>query len=377
MSKSRPWSRKRLDEIASIGSGATPPATSGNCVVMGANGPIGTANRHNLTAGYLVGRVGSAGAVSQWVENVWASDNTLTVAPRAGVDGRFLGHLLRFMDPTVLVTQTAQPLVTQTGLGRMEALVPPEGEQRQIAKILDTLDDQTRLIEGVRDKHRAIKIGLLPTLLNPSSSAKNLAVNKWEVGRLSELVGTITSGITPESGDPRYYDTEGVPFVMINDLTAARGHELTHTSLCVTEAALCETGLQIYPVGTLLVSMYGTIGLVKVLATRAAANQAISALLPPFGCDPRYLYHYLEWIRPKWTEFVGQTTQANINGKVVKTMPVSLPSLSEQRQIAEMLGVLDGQIRCLDQHLDKLRDTKTGLMSDLLSGRVRVPEGMG
>ncbi len=47
------------------------------------------------------------------------------------------------------------------------------------------------------------------------------------------------------------------------------------------------------PAGTILISMYGTIGLTKVAAMEMGANQALCALIPPLTCSPDYLYHHL------------------------------------------------------------------------------------
>ncbi|KZC15245.1 hypothetical protein RHOFW510R12_01895 [Rhodanobacter sp. FW510-R12] len=125
--------------------------------------------------------------------------------------------------------------------------------------------------------------------------------------------------------------------------------------------------------------MYGTIGLTKVTACEMAANQALCALLPPFACDAGYLYHHLNHVRDDWQKFSGQTTQANINGAIVRTHRLPLPPKPEQTRIARVLDTLDTTIRQTEAIIAKLKQVKQGLLHDLLTrgidanGELRPP----
>lgn len=203
----------------------------------------------------------------------------------------------------------------------------------------------------------------------------------WRVSSLEELASHITSGGTPTSGSHRYYsETGGLPFAKTEDLTRAKSKFLDDCELYVTAAALRESAAKKYPIGTILVSMYGTIGLTKITACELAANQALCALIPPFTCDRDYLYQHLDFIRPDWLRFSGQTTQANINGAAVRAREVPLPPVSEQRAIAQILDTLDTAIRDTEALIDKLKAVKQGLLYDLLTrgidanGQLRPPQ---
>ena len=50
-----------------------------------------------------------------------------------------------------------------------------------------------------------------------------------------------------------------------------------------------------------------------------------------------------------------------------------MPPIAEQRAIVEVLRDSETEIEVLQRRLDKARNIKTGMMQQLLTGRVRLP----
>ena len=71
------------------------------------------------------------------------------------------------------------------------------------------------------------------------------------------------------------------------------------------------------------------------------------------------------------------TNQVSVNQTVLNSLPVPVPSISEQKRISQALGQIDAAVRCADVSLQKLRLLKTGLMQDLLTGEHRVTALLG
>lgn len=213
------------------------------------------------------------------------------------------------------------------------------------------------------------------------SEVAPLQTTDWTSNSIERIATRVTSGATPTSGNSRYYPLRGgIPFAKTEDLTRARTKFITECELSITRAALSETAAKVYPAGTILVSMYGTIGLTKIAGMDMAANQALCALIPPYSCNPDYLYHHLDYIRPNWIKYSGQTTQANINGKTVREHVVPLPCIDEQAKIAEIFDTLDTAIHEAEALIAKLKAVKQGLLHDLLTrgidanGELRAPQ---
>jgi len=64
--------------------------------------------------------------------------------------------------------------------------------------------------------------------------------------------------------------------------------------------------------------------------------------------------------------------QANINAEKLKTYPIPLPPLAEQKAIAQVLSDTDALIASLDKLISKKKAIKQGTMQELLTGRRRI-----
>ena len=70
---------------------------------------------------------------------------------------------------------------------------------------------------------------------------------------------------------------------------------------------------------------------------------------------------------------MGQTgTQSNLSKKIVQKIPVFLPELNEQIAIVNILSDMDDDLNTLEENLKKYQMIKQGMMSELLTGNIRL-----
>lgn len=67
-----------------------------------------------------------------------------------------------------------------------------------------------------------------------------------------------------------------------------------------------------------------------------------------------------------------QSAQKNINLQDLRLLPIAFPSTDEQSAILERYEAVDAQLCAEAITVNNLRKRKSGLMDDLLTGRVRV-----
>jgi type I restriction enzyme S subunit len=66
----------------------------------------------------------------------------------------------------------------------------------------------------------------------------------------------------------------------------------------------------------------------------------------------------------------------NISQDVIRLLQLTYPEIEEQRRILAAVAPVTDRIEALGGELAKLVALKSGLMNDLLTGRVRVSEGI-
>jgi len=177
----------------------------------------------------------------------------------------------------------------------------------------------------------------------------------WRMAMMKVTVEKITSGGTPKADNPDLYGGS-IPFLKIDDITSSSKYLRSH-KVTINERGLSESSAKIVPAGTLLLTMYGTIGRCCITTYPVATNQAIASFLGHPETELEYLYYALESKADEFATASSQTTQANISAGILKQTPIAVPPLPEQKKIAEILSGIDRQLdlmRCQESKSHEL-----------------------
>ena len=168
----------------------------------------------------------------------------------------------------------------------------------------------------------------------------------WAVSCLKHSVKDIYSGGTPETGNPEFWavdEEDSIPWVAIGDMT--RAAVVDRTEKQITRAGLASKRLRVLPKGTLLYSMYASLGKVAVLSEPATINQAILGIIPDSKkLAQNFLRYWLIQIERHLSLFSSSNTQDNLNAGKVRSLPLLVPNGEEQTAIAEFLDRETGKI---------------------------------
>ncbi|MBE2905298.1 hypothetical protein HPJ93_06830 [Anoxybacillus flavithermus] len=374
------WQKVKLGDVCEISSGKASKYTkdqSGMFKVYGSNGVIGSYNEANFYRGYLVGRVGAVGSIQKITEPVWASDNTLTLVINEDlIDFDFMEHLLSTMTLANYATKTAQPLLTQTTLKKIEVELPPLSEQRKIAAILSSVDEAIEKTEAIIEQTEKVKKGLMQQLLTKGighTKFKKTEIGEipeeWEVLEVADVAKT-TSGGTPSRNNPEYFNGS-IPWIKTGEL---KEKYIYDTEEKITEEAVKNSSAKLVPKNSVIVAMYGaTIGNVSINKIDATTNQACCVVIPQKErLNDEFLYYLLAFWKEKLIKLGAGGAQPNISQQIIKNLLIPMPSLKEQMEIANILAILDKKIQNEKKKFDSLSNLKKGLMQALLTGKVRV-----
>lgn len=113
---------------------------------------------------------------------------------------------------------------------------------------------------------------------------------------------------------------------------------LLTTQETITERAVAELRLPVFHPGTILLAMYGSIGVASIAGLPTSSNQAILGIQPGSDLDGDYLWLYLQLLMPSLAALGRGGTQRNINASMVRGLPIPLPTLDRQRRLAARLA---------------------------------------
>ena len=245
-------------------------------------------------------------------------------------------------------------------------LVPPLPEQRKIAKILSTWDQAIATTERLIATSQQQKKALMQQLLTGKKRLVNPETGKafegnWETVKFSQLAA-ITMGSSPKSD--AYNETgEGLPLLQGNaDIKFRRSAPRIYTNQVTKECSI----------GDILLSVRAPVGSVAKSDHKACIGRGIASVKAKESNSQEYLYQWLLAFEPKWERLSQGSTFEAVNSNDIKTVHISVPSLTEQQKIASVLTAADQEIERLEAKLAHLKDEKKALMQQLLTGKRRV-----
>lgn len=271
---------------------------------------------------------------------------------------------------TEKATGTAQLNISTETIKNMPIPLPPLEEQHQIVEYLYGKDTKVQLTEAqkiIADqlKHKQSIIAEYVTgKKSPSGitydSYKDSGIDwigeipsDWDVVKLGDITTFAKSGGTPTSSNSEYYADDGTPWVAIGDIT--KSDLIYDTVKHLTPSGIASKNLKIYPVGTLLYSMYASLGKVGELMVPATVNQAILAFdVKQEVVDKSYIKAVLRAFEPFVMDIATVNTQANLNMGKVLNIDIPLPPLPIQRAIVAELDAVVGEADAVIANAEKL-----------------------
>jgi len=196
---------------------------------------------------------------------------------------------------------------------------------------------------------------------------------EWRVVRLGEVAEHMKAGGTPSRKETRYWGGN-IPFVLIEDMTSC-GLYLASTKETITPEGLEHSSAWLVPPGSLLLSMYATIGETCINLIPVATNQAILAIIPSSTFCPEFGAYLLKFYSGRLAQYNVQSTQKNVNKRIVENFLIPLPPLPEQRAISHVLRTVQRVKEATEGVIAALKELKKSLMQHLFTyGPVPVTE---
>lgn len=194
----------------------------------------------------------------------------------------------------------------------------------------------------------------------------------WQEIKLESITSKVGSGSTPLGGES-VYCKEGIPFIRSQNVTNDRLIlDETHIPIEVHTAM---KGSKILSNDILLNITGGSIGrscVVPYSFKEGNVNQHVCIIRLRTGV-PKFFQTFLSSNRGQKLIWQGQTGSGRegLNFQSIRLFKINIPSLPEQKKIADFLTAVDDKIQQLTRKKELLEEYKKGVMQKIFSQEIR------
>ncbi|MBD3895452.1 restriction endonuclease subunit S [Halomonas sp. ML-15] len=318
---------------------------------------------------------------------------------------RYIFHIsqsssLRLKAEASMIGSAGQKRVPSEFFRKHRVFAPVLTEQRQIAQILDTLDTQIHKTEALIAKLEKVKEGLLHDLLTrgidengrlrPSpdqapelykESPLGLIPREWSIAYLSDLLASVSPAMRSgpfgsallkdelvESGAPLL----GIDNVKVEEFSA-------NFSRFITPEKFAELSRYAVRPNDIMITIMGTVGRCCIvpegIGDALSSKHTWTLTLDQEKYSPflaMLQINYMSWVLNHFSRDQQGGTMSAIRSETLASLCLPVPPRHEQSEIEFRLLEINKRLASEITALSKMRLEKSGLMDDLLTGRVRV-----
>jgi type I restriction enzyme S subunit len=301
----------------------------------------------------------------------------------------FAWHALKFAAPALNRVAQGSTFVAVSREDVERLQIPWHGEANpRIAAVLDTVDEAIAKTEAVIAKLRQVRAGLLHDLLtrgldkdgqlrdpiaHPNQfqdSPLGQIPKEWCTQKLDDLVRIIDcKHYTPK------FVKEGKAFIRPRNVKP-EGLDFSDVDYVSAEDFALLTDKHVPKLGDIVFSRNATFGVACYVDRPVPfAIGQDTVVMTEKATSTHFIYFVLRSsvIEAQVMRVSTGSTFGRINLAFIRSLLLPRPEPAEQEAIVERLVAFDQQTKTEEAELTKLRPLKSGLMNDLLAGRVRVP----
>jgi type I restriction enzyme S subunit len=270
------------------------------------------------------------------------------------------------------ITGVGRPRLNLGKVRRLSIPLPPTGVQDRIVAVIE--EHFSRLDNA--------DLSLRKCLRHAERLRRAILVDGFRGEWPSQTIGefaTVGSGATPKRGNADYYEGGTIPWVTSAKLL---GRFVTEPTGFITERALKETSVRLWPAQTLLVAMYGegrTRGHCSELLFESTTNQACAAIL--IRDDQLVSRSFLKLFFASSYESNRRLSsggvQPNLSLGVIRSLQVSIPPRPIQDEIVERveqeLSIIESLVTATKLALVRSQGLRSSILSRAFAGQLVHP----
>ena len=305
-------------------------------------------------------------------------------------------YVLNLLKSNIIINQFlklsnggVQSFIALGMIRKLKIPLPPIEEQKKIADILSTVDKKIAFVEENINATEELKKGLMQKLLTEGightefkDSELGRIPESWEVIPFIELADknikhSFTGGPFGSDLKSEHYTDIGVRVIQLQNI--GDGYFINNDFVYVSEekAELLKS-CQIYPNDIILAKMAEPVARACLIpdfeSKYVMCSDGIRLKVDNSKFNTEFIFYSINYdnFRKIAVARSNGTTRLRIGLSALKSIPILIPPLEEQKQIAEILSTVDKKLENLKEKKQSFEELKKGLMQKLLTGEVRV-----
>lgn len=281
-------------------------------------------------------------------------------------------HTKRYQDwVSTMSIRSGQPGINGKEYSSYLLPIPKIGEQKQIASALSDIDALITNLEKLIAKKKAIKQGAMQELLTGKRRLPGFG-GVWETVRLGDHCAVLRGGSPRPIQAYLTSSPQGANWIKIGDVREGDKY-ITATAERIIEAGISRSR-EVF-VGDFILSNSMSFGRPYILKINGCIHDGwlvIQNYQDSF--DQQYLYYVLgsDMVKSQYISMAAGSSVQNLNKEKVGNVMLHKPDIEEQHSIAAILSDMDEEISKYEHQLRKYKGVKQGMMSELLTGRIRL-----
>jgi type I restriction enzyme S subunit len=293
--------------------------------------------------------------------------------------------------------RAAQPHLNAEELGSCVLALPSMQEQDDIIAFLDAetakidalIDEHRRLMELLTEKRQALISQAVTKGLNPDAPMKPSGIEwlgdvpaHWELKALRRFSCLVQTGPFGSQLHAHEYVQAGTP--VINPVNMVDGRIVPSAEVGVSEDVLRRLSHQRVQGGDVVFSRRGELGRCAVVTDKETGwlcgTGSMILRLQRRDYHPGYLSRFLSLslMRQYFESLSIGTTMDSLSSQTLLAMPMIVPPVDEQSQIASFIDAESDKLDALTSEaqraIDLLQERRTALISAAVTGQIDVRE---
>ncbi len=233
--------------------------------------------------------------------------------------------------------------LTAKKINEIEVFLPEYKEQQRIAEILNGYHDKINEIKQQIEQQQKLLITFRDELFDIEDEPETITTT------LGEICLNIYGGGTPKTSVAEYYQGN-IPWLRTQEVD---WNYIDDTEMKISQTAVDHSQAELIPPGCVIVAMYGcTAGKAAINRIPLCTNQACCNLqIDPRKALPEYVFHWLQHEHPS-LKALGEGPRGNLNATKIKSYPIILPPIAEQRRIVNAINTFYKETSQLEQALE-------------------------